>query len=467
MCAARTASSSSTRCWRRGTTSWSRTTGRDERSNLPSPTGRSGRRAARRGRPHRAAATGRSPRRHRGRTPAPALRPPELRAAHARCRSTPWSFDALHLAGARAALHPRPERAAVPRQPARAVRVEPDRARPARAVPAPSRAGLLARAARASRCGTRRGTSRTRSRSSSTRWSRWQIADRVLQARARGRRARQRASSAEIARGALPPGQLADPVLAEITGSARRAGARPGRAASQPSRSTCRSTCPTACSLVGHRPRRAGRRRAHRDVLEARAGGAPDCLAATARARPRRGPSGPSLPHGRTSRATGPPSPWRRSGRSAPTRRSRRAAAESHLQALVDLFQRGMREPLPALLPRPRPPGRRPSPTGRIPAAAAAGPGVSSYSFDNEDRDAEHTWCSVRGRLRRHGGCTGAPLADEVGLGTCRSRRGSGCTRAGSGTACSPTKRSSTDDDAHRAPEPRAVRRVRRRSRPA
>ena len=71
----------------------------------------------------------------------------------------------------------------------------------------------------------------------------WQIADRVLQAQLGGA-SQQSCLAAELARGALPPGQLADAVLAGITGPLDELvrAARP-RAWRARRRSTCRSTC--------------------------------------------------------------------------------------------------------------------------------------------------------------------------------------------------------------------------------
>ena len=55
-----------------------------------------------------------------------------------------WSFDTLHLAGAEAALTPRPAPPAFLEAPLGPRRARPARARPAGALPAPSRAGLPA-----------------------------------------------------------------------------------------------------------------------------------------------------------------------------------------------------------------------------------------------------------------------------------------------------------------------------------
>ena len=60
----------------------------------------------------------------------------------------PWSFDVIHLAGARAALAPRHDAPPFLESPLGAGRLRPDRARPARALPPPPGPGLPARAAR-------------------------------------------------------------------------------------------------------------------------------------------------------------------------------------------------------------------------------------------------------------------------------------------------------------------------------
>ena len=130
-------------------------------------------------------------------------------------RDTPWSFDALHLAGARAALHPRQDAPPFLGQPLPFPENDPvalDRLE--RFLRHPVRAFL-------------------RERLKITLWEKtrdfedaipleldpleqWKIADRVLEARLSGA-SQQSCESAELARGALPPGLLADPVLEKIS----------------------------------------------------------------------------------------------------------------------------------------------------------------------------------------------------------------------------------------------------------
>ena len=116
-CAARTASCSSTHCSRHGTTWSSPTPGRDERSNLPPPAGRAGRRVARRGRRHR-------PRRRRdwratpSSSPTPCSRSTRATTSRRTGARAPWSFDTVHLAGARPAADAERGRGAVPVRPA-------------------------------------------------------------------------------------------------------------------------------------------------------------------------------------------------------------------------------------------------------------------------------------------------------------------------------------------------------------
>ena len=148
--------------------------------------GRAGRRAARRGRPHGASPDGPRPRHHRVRASAAALRRPQLRARRAgagtgrgastRCTSPapapPWPPATSAARSWSSRLAP--------------AAAESHRARPARTLPAPPRAGLPARAARHLGCGDRTRDFEDAIPIELDPLEQWQIADRVLQARLGG-----------------------------------------------------------------------------------------------------------------------------------------------------------------------------------------------------------------------------------------------------------------------------------------
>src|SRR6202044_1862134 len=68
---------------------------------------------------------------------------------------------------------------------------------------------------------------------------------------------------------------------------------------------------------------------------------------------------------------------------------SRKAAAEEHLEALVDLFERGMCEPLP-LYADTSAAWAGAVAEGKDPDRAAAAEWVSGWDFPKEDKEAEH-----------------------------------------------------------------------------
>ncbi len=78
-----------------------------------------------------------------------------------------------------------------------------------------------------------------------------------------------------------------------------------------------------------------------------------------------------------------------RVGPLGPDEAARRATAERHLAALMDLFERGMRAPLP-LYSKTSAAWAEAAAAGRDPAASAGRAWTSSYEWDNEDKDPEH-----------------------------------------------------------------------------
>jgi exodeoxyribonuclease V gamma subunit len=101
-------------------------------------------------------------------------------------------------------------------------------------------------------------------------------------------------------------------------------------------------------------------------------------------------------------------------GSLGPDPAGRKQAAESHLQALVEVFQRGMREPLPVSL-RTTAAWAAAVAENRDPDREAAGAWTSDYNFDKEDKEAEHILVHSGvlpfGRLVAH---SGTPMTDEA-----------------------------------------------------
>ena len=154
----------------------------------------------------------------------------------------PWSFDSLHLAGARAALGPRSDVPPFLRHP-----LDPSGSSPIgldqleRFLRHPVRAFLRERLNISLRSKTRDFDDAIPIDLDGL--ERWEIAERVLQARLTGADL-DACVDGERSRGALPPGQLADPVLDQITKPLDDLVAV-GQSAAPPSRWTCTSTSST------------------------------------------------------------------------------------------------------------------------------------------------------------------------------------------------------------------------------
>lgn len=300
-------------------------------------------------------------------------------------RDTPWSFDALHLAGARAALHPRQN-------------PPPFLARPL-PVLAPDQVGLdqlerfLRHPVRAFLRERLKISLREKTRDFEDAipleldpLEQWKIADRVLEARLSGA-SQQSCEAVETARGALPPGLLAAPVLEKISAPVDGL-ILAGRSEVTPVSVDVHVDLDDSSSLVG-----------------TVAGVRGDTLLTVTYSR--LSPAARLLAWLRllALTATRPDRPFdactigRAGGRQTisvatigplgPDTQTRRAAAEAHLHVLVDLFHRGMREPLP-LYTKTSSAWAGATALGRDPATVASHCWESGWNGHNEDRDAEH-----------------------------------------------------------------------------
>jgi exodeoxyribonuclease V gamma subunit len=333
---------------------------------------------------------------------------------------SPWSFDSLHLAGARAALAPRVSVPAFLPRP-----LEPYDANPIgldqleRFLRHPVRAFLRERLTISLRNKTRDFDDAIPIDLDAL--ERWQIADRVLQARLVGAELAA-CLAAERARGGLPPGQLADPALAEITDPLDDLVAV-GASAVLPESVDTHVDLSDTMRVVGTVPGVRG------DVVHtvtySKLGPATRLVAwvrvlvLTA-----------TWPERPFSARTVARSQGNRSSVSVATIRplgddteSRRTAALAHLQALVDVFQRGMREPLP-LYCRTSAAWAAASAEGADPGRAATGSWASEFRLDKEDREAEHLLVLGGGlTFNAMVACSGAPRSDEVAWDPTESSR--------------------------------------------
>ncbi len=326
----------------------------------------------------------------------------------------PWSFDALHLAGARAALEPQHDAPLFLESPLCPLELSPiglDQLE--RFLRHPVRAFLRERLNISLRDRTRNFEDAIPIKLDAL--EQWQVAERVLAARLGGA-SQEACQAAEIARGELPPGTLVEPVFRDITGPLD-ALVREGQSRLAPASLDVHVDLSDSCSLAGTV---AGvRGNTVHSVTYSKLGPATRLLAwlrllaltATWPDRPFDALTvGRSPSKGRTTSKA-----W--IGPLGPDARSRAATAERHLRTLVDLFDRGMREPLP-LYCKTSAAWAGAVASGKDPEREAARAWDSARNGHNEDNDDEHVL--VLGGALSYGamvGRSGSPRAEETGPG--------------------------------------------------
>jgi len=304
----------------------------------------------------------------------------------ARMPDTPWSFDALHLAGARAALNPSHDAPLFLEQPLGTYETSVigiDQLE--RFLRHPVRAFLRERLSVSLRDRTRDFEDAIPIKLDPL--EQWQVADRLLAARLGGATP-ESCRAAEIARGGLPPGRLADPVLDAITGPVEVL-VREGQSPLAPTSLDVRVELSGTYGLVGTV---AGvRGNVIHSVTYSKLGPAARLIAwlrllALTAAWPDRPFEALTIGRSQSRRHTISKA---RIAPLGPDAESRRASADVHLRRLVDLFDRGMREPLP-LYCKTSAAWAAAAAAGEDAYRAAAGCWDSGHNGFNEDRDSEH-----------------------------------------------------------------------------
>jgi exodeoxyribonuclease V gamma subunit len=325
--------------------------------------------------------------------------------------ATPWSFDRLHLAGARAALAPRhrpPEFLAqpLPEYDIRSVGLD----QLERFLRHPVRAFLRERLGISLRDKTRDFEDAIPIELNKL--EQWQIADRVLQARLAGA-TQDECVRAEVARGALPPGRLADALLTEIVrplDELVRVGTSPVPSASLDVDVNLNGSGAVVGTVAG----------LHGDIVQtvtySKLGPAPRLIAwlrllALSATFPERPFEACTIGRSQNDRFTITAA---RVGPLGSDMVTRRDIAVRHLSVLVDLFGRGMREPLP-LYCKTSAAWAEAKAGQKEPKSLASGAWASGFKVTKEDGDPEHALVLGTGMsFDEVLSCSGTPRPDEA-----------------------------------------------------